>query len=206
MNTEPVKNTRVWLIRHGEPETSSRGRCYGRLDIGLSPQGRLQVAKVAQSLRNEPIEAFYVSPRKRAIESCEILASACGRAVTIDERLREIDFGDFEGKPYDEIKRTYPETYQQWMQHPTEVQFPNGESFQQMKARVLKSAREIYDRHCGRTIAMVTHGGVNRILLSDALGIPDRNIFHIAQNYAALNLISFARDYSIVELLNGKHW
>ncbi len=73
------------------------------------------------------------------------------------------------------------------MQHPTETQFPNGESFLQMKGRALKATQEIYGHHGGQTIAIVAHGGINRILLADTLGIADGDIFHIAQRYAALN-------------------
>src|SRR5262249_24670154 len=110
---------------------------------------------------------------------------------------------DFEGKPYDEIAQTHPEIYRQWMEHPTETQFPNGESFRQMQERVLRAACELYRCHRGNTIAIVSHGGVNRILLAEALGIPATNIFRISQRYAAINLIALIEEYPSVELMNG---
>lgn len=203
MNQHLGKNTHIWLIRHGEPCPESRGRCYGRLNVGLSAEGQRQIHIVSQRLREEPISAVYVSPRKRAIESGEIIAQCHPCSITVEERLREIDFGDFEGRPYDEIAQTHPEIYRQWMETPTEVQFPNGESFRKMQARVLESAREIYAHHRGETIVIISHGGVNRILLAAALEIPAANIFRIAQRYAAMNLLVLIDDYPSIELMNA---
>ena len=89
------------------------------------------------------------------------------------------------------------------MERPTEVQFPNGESFRQTQARVLEAARELYARHRGQTIAIVSHGGVNRILLASALEIPDANIFRVSQRYAAVNLLVLIDGYPSIELVNG---
>ena len=196
-------NTRIWIIRHGEPAPETRGRCYGHLDVDLSGNGRRQVQAVASKLRDETFRAIYSSPRQRALESAAILAEGSRVTVTIEERFREIDFGSFEGRLYDEIAQEYPEIYRQWMEHPTETHFPNGESFVQMQARVTEAAREIYAGHRGETIAILSHGGVNRILLAAALGVANENIFHIAQRFAAMNLVVLIGDYPSVELMNA---
>jgi alpha-ribazole phosphatase len=195
--------TRIWIIRHGEPSLGARGRCYGHLDVELSDEGRKQVRAVGNRLNGETIRAIYSSPRWRAIESAAILAEPSGATVTVEERFREIDFGDFEGRLYGEISQEYPEIYRQWMEHPTKTQFPNGESFVQMQARVIEASHELYARHRGETIAIVSHGGVNRVLLAAALGISNENIFHIAQRYAAVNLLMQIGDYPSVELMNA---
>ncbi len=200
MNELPV--TKVWLIRHGEPCESSRGRCYGKLDMGLSANGREQIQLVANLLRDELIHTVYASPRKRTTESASILVEGRNCKVSMDARLSEIDFGDFEGRSYNEIAAMYPEIYQQWMECPTETQFPNGENFEQMRQRVLQALREILARHRGETIALVSHGGVNRIVLADALGVLPANIFRISQDYAAINLLHFLGDYPSVKHVN----
>ena len=197
-------NTRIWIIRHGEPSPETRGRCYGHLDVELSCEGRKQVQTVADRLNGETIRTIYSSPRRRALESAAILAAQLHAAVTIEERFREIDFGTFEGRLYDEIAQEYPEIYRQWMEYPTETQFPNGESFVQMQTRVTEAAQALYARHRGETIAIVSHGGVNRILLAAALGVANENFFHIAQRFAAMNqVVLIGGDYPSVELMNG---
>jgi alpha-ribazole phosphatase/probable phosphoglycerate mutase len=89
------------------------------------------------------------------------------------------------------------------MAHPTEVQFPGGESFVQMRERVLAGERQLLESHSGQTIALVTHGGVNRILLAAALEMPDAAVFHLGQDFAAVNLIRYLSGYAVVEKLNA---
>lgn len=195
--------TRLWLIRHGEPDPAIRGRCYGRLDVSLSAEGRRQIERVSKRLASEPLRAIYTSPRKRTFESAEMIAAAHGRGVEVENRLCEIDFGDFEGLTYDDIAERYPEIYRRWMERPWEVEFPNGESFSVMRSRVTGAVAALLDRHAGQSVALVTHGGVIRIVLADALSIPPANIFRIAQRYAAVNLACYVGTHPVVELING---
>src|SRR5687767_1757968 len=160
--------TRVVLVRHGEPDDTVRGRCYGRLDPALSPRGRQQMRRAWRLLSGEPMAAIYTSPSRRAVESAS-LRTADIPAVTVDERLREIDFGEFEGLTYDDIARRFPEKCEAWMTRPTDVAFPGGESFGGMSVRVLEAIADIRRLHRSETIVTVSHGGVNRIALAAAL-------------------------------------
>jgi alpha-ribazole phosphatase/probable phosphoglycerate mutase len=178
--------TRVWLIRHGKPMDRAKNRCYGKLDIGLSEEGRLQMAKVAEYLAATPPDVVYASPLSRATESAAILGD-----FQVEEKLAEIDFGDFEGLLYDEIAVKYPALYRRWMETPTKVRFPNGECFAEMKARVLGAFQFLLARHDGESMALVSHGGVNRIIIAWALQMPDHCLFRLAQPYAAINLLEF---------------
>jgi alpha-ribazole phosphatase len=116
--------------------------------------------------------------------------------------LREINFGDLEGRTYDEIAIRYPDVYRQWMDQPTEVQFPNGESFREMCIRVRSAIARIQQRNAGRTFAIVTHGGVIRIVIAQALQMPEECVFRLAQDYAAMNLLAWVDDHPSLQLLN----
>jgi alpha-ribazole phosphatase len=201
--TTPLNVSRIWLIRHGEPEAVAQGRCYGRLDWGLSDRGQVQAQMAARALSGEPLAAIYSSPRRRARQSAECLGKANGLSVTILEGLCEIDFGDFEGLTYEEIEKQHPEQYQRWMTRPTEIQFPGGESFAQMQTRVIAVTTRLRECHQGQSIAIVSHGGVNRIILAEALGIPATHIFRIAQRYAGLSLVIYNGGVPTVEVVNG---
>jgi alpha-ribazole phosphatase len=194
--------SRIWLVRHGEP-AGMRGRCYGKLDIGLSAAGRTQMERAAECLKAEQLEAIYASPRLRTMESARIVAGFHECGYREDAGLSEIDFGDFEGLTYDEIAVRYPAIYRQWMEAPTEVQFPHGESFAAMRVRVLRAFEAIREQHEGRTVAIVTHGGVIRIVLTWALEMPDRCLFRLAQDYAAMNLLAWVDGVPVVERMNG---
>ena len=194
--------TRLWLVRHGEPAEEARHRCYGSLDVGLSGKGRAQMAQVAQNLEAESVAAIYSSPRARALESARILTHVHPCPLEVVADLREIDFGDFEGLPYDEIAARYPDLYRQWMETPTEVRFPNGESFCEMRTRVLRAFEAIRRDREGQTVVIVSHGGVNRILIAWALQMPDHCLFRLAQDHAALNLVTFTNGSPCLQLLN----
>ena len=163
------------------------------------------MAQVAEYLRAEPVAAIYSSPSARALESARILAAVQSCPFKVLADLREIDFGDFEGLPYDAIAARYPDLYRQWMETPTEVRFPNGESFSEMRVRVLRAFEVIQREQVGQTVAIVSHGGVNRILIAWALQMPDNCLFRLAQDHAAMNLLALIDGLPSVQLLNHRH-
>jgi alpha-ribazole phosphatase len=197
--------TRLVLVRHGEPDETVRGRCYGRLDPGLSLRGHRQMRQGRRLLREAPPSIIYSSPRRRAIESACLLAPR-DVDVVVDDRLREIDFGAFEGLPYDEIAERFPETYEEWMRHPTEVVFPGGESFPAMSARVREALDQLRRAHSGQRVVVVSHGGVNRIAIAYALGLEPSRIFRLDQSYGCANIIDFFGDEPIVRMVNVQPW
>ncbi len=198
----PKGATRMVLVRHGQPVEEMRGRCYGRLDVGLSSTGRLQAERAARFLAEAPLLRIYTSPRQRALESVAPLAELKGMSVDTEAAFREIDFGLFEGLSYEEAEKRYPEIYAEWMAHPTRVRFPGGESYPEMRERVRSAGRELRTRHTGETFVLVSHGGVNRTLLAEALGMPDANLFRLEQGYGSVNIIDFYGDEPIVKLMN----
>jgi alpha-ribazole phosphatase len=195
--------THFWLLRHPEPEAAAAGRCYGSLDLKLSETGIRQAHAIARALSRVPFAAIYSSLHQRCTEAAHILAAGRTCSFTTIDSLRELDFGECEGRSYDEIATLYPEIYRQWMERPTEVQFPGGESFIQMRVRVIPAVDDLLRRHAGQSVALITHGGVIRIILAEALGIAATNIFRLGQRYAAVNLIRYFEGFPIVDLMNA---
>lgn len=209
----PGVTQRLILVRHGEPEATARGRCYGKHDVGLSAQGRAQIERIAHFLQATPLDAIYASPRRRAVESAQIIAQTANdkahddqtnsdKMLRCDDDLAEMDFGAFEGLTYEEVATRHPIEYSMWMQQPTRVQFPDGENFSQMQRRVRRAVRHIRARREEKTVAIVSHGGVNRIVLATFLRVAARDIFRIEQNYAAINVIDFYDEMPIVRFVN----
>ena len=199
----PTAATRLVLIRHAEPHADSRGRCYGRLDVGLSKTGSDQAAALAAALADMIVDVVVSSPRRRAVETARPLAVARSLEVVVHPAVSEIDFGELEGRTYEEIQRELPEVYATWMEHPTEVVFPGGESYTQMRDRVLAAVHRIRGHGALRTTALVSHGGTNRVILADALGIANADIFRIDQSYGALNVIDYFDEFPLVRSINA---
>lgn len=194
---------RLVLVRHAEAEESARGRCYGSLDVGLSPTGRAQCARLARALTDEQLTAVVSSPRTRALETAQAIAEPRALEVRVDPDLRELDFGELEGRTYDEIAETMPELYAAWMTTPTRVRFPGGEGYPDLVRRALRAVERVRTQHVEGTVAVVAHGGVVRAVLADVLGMPDERIFRIAVEPASLAIVEWVEEVPTLVLLGG---
>jgi broad specificity phosphatase PhoE len=140
----------------------------------------------------------YSSPRQRAIET---VAGLGPPRVVAD--LREIDFGALEGLTYDEVAAAHPAVYRRWMEQPTDVQFPGGEHYVDVRARVTAAAAAIRAAHPRGCALIVAHGGTLRTLLAEALRIADADIFRLDVAHASISVIDFFADGTpIVRSLN----
>jgi probable phosphoglycerate mutase len=166
MNDRP---TRLIVVRHAEPSGGAQSRCHGSLDHGLSTVGRAQARALAQKLRETEIAAVVASPIGRALDTAQEITRHLGLPVVVDDDLRELEFGELEGLRYEEIERTMPALYAQWMTAPTTVTFPGGESFTELRTRARAACTRIRADHAGATVALVTHDGVCRAILADVL-------------------------------------
>jgi alpha-ribazole phosphatase/probable phosphoglycerate mutase len=193
--------SRLVLLRHAEPEEDSRGRCYGSLDVGLSPAGLEHAKRLARDLAALPLDAVYSSPRRRALDTAAQIATVHGLATEVDDRLRELDFGILEGRRYEEIERSEPELFRAWMETPTEASFPGGESYDDLRLRAVAACDEI--RGCHGCALVVTHGGVVRAVVSECLAIPAAAIFRLDQSYGGVTIVDWIEGTPIVRVLNG---
>ena len=163
----PVATTRLLLIRHGETAWNAEHRIQGRLDVPLSTTGVWQSGRLAERLAGEEIDAIVSSDLARAWMTGQPLADARGLSMVPEPRRRERVFGIFEGKTLDDIAAEHPEEFAAWRARDVDWRIPGGESGVEFIDRVLEAMREIAEEHAGRTVAVVTHGGV--------LDVVDRN-------------------------------
>ena len=196
--------TRLLLIRHAQPDEGARGRCYGTLDVGLSARGRRRAQLLARTLDRIPLAPVYSSPSTRALDTAGPLATAHELTPSVEDALREIDFGEFEGRSYDELQAAYPDIYRSWTETPTRVEFPGGESYTQLRVRALAALEAIRARHGGELAAIVSHGGILRAMLADCLRMPDEAIFRLDQSYGALSIIDWWGGSALVRVVNAQ--
>jgi len=156
-----------------------------------------------QSFQAYGLQAVYASNLSRALRSAEIIAEPYGLQPVEISDLRERSFGIWEGMTFREIKEKYPEEFGAWADNPLRYSPIKGESTIRVKDRAIPSLTKILDNHKGENIAVVAHGGINRIILCHFLGIPLENIFRIEQDYAAVNIIELWDKYPVVKLING---
>lgn len=199
VGTRPAGATRLVIVRHTETDEAAQGMIYGATDVALSSGGVRHAARLGAGLAPLDIAAVYASPRTRTRQT----AAALGLPVQACDALREIAFGDLEGQTYDAVREEMPELYATWMTRPTEVRFPGGESFADLRMRTVRASRRLRTTSANRTLALVTHGGVARALLADALSLRDEHVFRLDQRYGAINVVDYFDDVPVVRLMNG---
>ena len=175
MNDKP--SCRVYLFRHGETANSKEVCFNGHFDIGLSENGENQFRDWAQVLKDEPFKAIYSSDLTRTRTSAQLLGEPHQLEPVAYPELRELCFGDWEGLSVAEVEKRYPDQLEERMKNIEKFQVDGGETFQQLQERVVPKFEEIIARHSNEQIAMVCHGGVNRVILSHLLEIPIKRIF-----------------------------
>jgi broad specificity phosphatase PhoE len=157
--------TTFYFVRHGESEGNAARVFTGQTDSPLTARGRRQAAMVAEELAKEKFDRIVSSDLSRARDTAEVIARPHGLPVEIVPELREINVGDRTGTPFDET-RGLPNWNDDGF-----VSWPGGETLDQVLARTLGAIERLTLESPGKTILVVGHGGVHRILMSHFLGI-----------------------------------
>ncbi len=200
MTSLPV--TTLFLIRHTEPAGWAKGLCHGALDVPLSDDGEIHARRIGDHLGGMRIDAVYSSPLSRAVATASAVASPHGLEPMLREDLREIDFGVFEGRTFDEIAASHPDVYAKWMREPTSVRFPGGESFAGLSERAMREITRIRREHEGGSVSVVTHGGVIRAVLAEILGVAGPTIFRIDQSWGGISRVEWVGGEPIIRSSN----
>lgn len=159
----------ILLARHGETDDNRARRFQGRRNSQLNDTGRAQARELAAEVRDERIVALYASPLARAWETATIVGEALGLEPRPDERLVEVDVGDWAGCLHDEVASTQPEAYQAWVDADESFRFPGGESIGEQHERVAAAMADIRSAVDGPAL-VVCHGGTIRAALLSVLG------------------------------------
>ncbi len=166
-----MTTTRLLVVRHGETAFNAEGRIQGHSDSELTAKGLDQARATADALVNRGIDHIYASDLGRARATAEILADRVGREVQLDPRLREMGFGRYEGRTWEELTALFRD-----LPAPEPVWFtgrpPEGETRAEVTARAVQAMSDFVRRHPGRTLAVVAHGGLIGLFFRHVLELP----------------------------------
>ncbi|MEH2178154.1 histidine phosphatase family protein [Nostoc sp.] len=199
--------TRVIIVRHGQSSYNTERRIQGRTDAStLTEKGRKDASKVGKALSNILFNAIYSSPLQRAKHTADIIYSELAThteqsaALQVSDLLLEIDLPLWEGLLTAQVKQKFAEDYRNWHQHPDELRmllndaegtrehFPVLALYEQAR----QFWQEILSQHQGETILIVGHNGINRALISTALGISPSRYHSIQQSNCGISVLNFA--------------
>jgi len=193
---------KLYLIRHGETAWNSVRRWQGWTDIELSEKGFEQARKLGERLKNIELDEIYSSPLKRAYETARPGAEAKGMEIITKECFKEINFGEWEGRTSEEISAEFGKAFDDFIKYPENKPFPGDGSFKNVEKRVSEGLAEILEGKNGKSIAVISHGGIIRILVKHLLGIEGEWFNRTWIDNTSITLVEIHKDYNLLRVLN----
>lgn len=178
----------IYLVRHTTPDIE-KGVCYGQSDIGLSNSFKREAKVVFDKILLSNKVQVYSSPLKRCLQ----LAKEFSENIQLDNRLLELDFGNWELKKWNDIPK---EEMDPWMKDFVNVKVPNGESYTQLAERSTAFYEDLLKKNHDQVI-VVTHGGVLRSLLALLTEVSLENSFDIKVDYGQVSKITIANNLKV---------
>lgn len=198
------KPTRIILIRHAQSDRNSQGICQGATDeTGLSEHGRVEAERTRDALASEAVDLVFSSPAKRSRETAELVFP--GKAVLDLPGAIERNFGAWQGRAWEDIKRDSPETYAHY-QATFELLVPGAERLREFQERCMKLAEGLVLNHPGKTIALVSHGGIIRGITAFVAG--RRNVLKDRALNGSITILEYDRllkSYEVVKYNETAH-
>tara|TARA_R110000850_G_scaffold83214_2_gene178652 strand:- start:215 stop:778 length:564 start_codon:yes stop_codon:yes gene_type:complete len=184
----------VFLIRHTRPEIPS-GICYGQTDIPLKDTFPAE-SKLVLSKLPKFFDTVFTSPSMRCLKLANLISS--GGTLKQDSLLKELNFGDWEMKAWDDIPK---EELNPWMSNFVTHKVPNGEAFSDLIQRVDSFLEQL--KNIGqKQVALVCHAGIIRAMLVKALNIPSENAFRLSIDYGSVSKLSYSEGRFQVDFFN----
>ncbi len=163
--------THLVLLRHGLTDWNAQGRIQGYADEPLNDLGRRQARGAAEVLRSHQLGAIYSSDLQRARVTAEIIGAPHSMEPALDERLREINCGVWEGKTWMEVNQDHPDIQDRYAAGIDFRRGETGETIAEMVERALPAAQEIVSAHPGQMVLVVAHGLLIQRLAQRLVGL-----------------------------------
>lgn len=199
---------RLYLVRHGQTEWNLEGRMQGNKDSPLTDLGLYQAKQLGESLKNVNIDLVYSSSSERTMNTAKIIVGNRKVDIIPTAQLKEMNFGFWEGMTFEVIKEQYPDLYQCFWNTPHLLSDFPGESFQQLKNRVVGFVNKIIEENEGKDILIVTHGIVLKMLITNFKGLEIKDIFQgEILKPTSLTVVEVEKDiYNIVKCGDTEHY
>ena len=197
----------LYIVRHGETEWNKIGRYQGITNVPLNENGIAQAKACGNALKDIHFDRILSSDLSRALVTAETIRGNRQLEIKTDERLREINFGDWEKLLFTEIEERWPGLIDQMYRRPDIVKVPNGESFQEVQDRAWSAISDfLNENNEDETILITCHGGTIRTILCKLLDISISHCWNFSQGNTAINRVFYngmgESDHNILNLLN----
>ncbi len=194
--------TSIYLVRHGQTAWNKEEIFRGRTDVPLDETGLKQAELVGEYFKGMEIHGIYSSPLSRAFQTAQKIAQFHNLKVQPLDGITDMSFGDWEGRPHQEIREKESKTYRQWVEEPHLVRLPGGEGLDEVRARAMAALGDVIRKNPGKTLVLVSHRVICKVLICAILGLDNSHFWQITQDTTAINLIQYKREKYILSLMN----
>lgn len=197
---------KIMLVRHGVTEWNATQRIQGQSDTHLAPDGIHQARLLSIHFPFDTVDAIYSSDLNRAMTTAKIIASRFNLEITPVKEFREINFGSWEGRSFEDIAKEEPTEFKKFFLQPDMLIFKGGETFAELQNRAVTMLKKIvHDSDDNKNIVIVMHGAIIRTIIAYILEMPLRKIWAIKQQNTAVNILRIDDGAYSIELLNDIH-
>ncbi len=194
--------TRIYLVRHGTTEWNREEIFRGRAECPLDESGLAEARATGAYFEGVGIDLIYTSPLSRAGETARIIGEGRGLQVVPDPAFIDLDFGEWQGLPLREVRERYPDLYRIWRERPQDARFPGGETLAEATSRAWERLLGIIAECPEKTIIIVSHRVITKILICAAVGLDNSHFWQIKQDTTAINCLEHARGRFVLSLMN----
>jgi len=181
--------TRLYLVRHGSTVHSKAGRFSGRNDLELDAPGRTQAAALAARAPSfGDVVTVLSSPIPRTRQTAEVIAAALGLPVIVHDDFAEVNFGEWEGLTFAEVRATAPEQLAAWTGS-GDVPPPGGESMNALAERVQRGLVDVQSRYPEQRVVIVTHVSPIKSIVRDVLRAPNESLYRMHLDTASVSIV-----------------
>lgn len=195
---------KLYIIRHGESKWNKVGKIQGQENIKLTKKGELQALMVADRIKNDNINHIYSSDLNRAYSTAKIIGTRIGINIEPQKKLREINFGDWQGLTLREVEERHNNEYFVWRKTPHLSTIPKGESLVAVQERAMNFIQELHKKHVEENILLVAHGVVIKVIILGLLDLDLSNYRKISINNCGLSIIEFKEGRPVIRCLNER--
>lgn len=191
------------LVRHALTVDNQKSRLSGHIDSSISEEGKEQIDKITNYLKDFDIDKIYTTTPSRTKDTVKKLSELKSIEIIEKESLKEISFGDFEGLTFDEIKDKYPKEFQDMIEKGYEYKYPNGESLIDSYNRVCIELDNIISNNDNRTILICSHGGTIRNIITYLISNSYKYHWNFKIDNGSVTILEVQDGFTVITAMNN---
>lgn len=191
------------LVRHALTVDNQRSRLSGHIDSSISEEGKEQIDKITNYLKDFDIDKIYTTTSSRTKDTVKKLSELKSIEIIEKESLKEISFGDFEGLTFDEIKDKYPKEFQDMIKKGYEYKYPDGESLIDSYNRVCTELDNIISNNDNQTILICSHGGTIRNIITYLISNSYKYHWNFKIDNGSVTILEVQDGFTVITAMNN---